>query len=88
MFNKLKTELAPENPNVKHFCPTRWTVRTTAINSVIKKNYFCFTARVGDYSSGEPSSKALGLLSVMEKFSTVWIKTSLFWFSYQQNSLL
>ena len=36
LFNKLKTELAPENPNVKPLCPTRWTVRTAAINCVIK----------------------------------------------------
>ena len=36
LFNKLKTELAPENPTIKPLCPTRWIVRTPAINSIIK----------------------------------------------------
>ena len=72
LFNKLKAELAPENPNVKPLCPTRWTVRTSAINSVIK-NYSVLLQEleiIRDEFSGEASSKALGLLTVMEKFST------------------
>ena len=35
LFNNFKAELAPHNPTIKPLCPTRWTVRTPAINAII-----------------------------------------------------
>lgn len=38
IFQKLKSELAPENPGIRVLCPTRWTVRADALTSIIS-NY-------------------------------------------------
>ena len=38
IFQKLKSELAPESPGVRVLCPTCWTVRADALESVIS-NY-------------------------------------------------
>ena len=34
-FEKLKSELAPETPGFRVLCPTRWTVHTASLKSVI-----------------------------------------------------
>ena len=71
LFNKLKTELTPENPTIKPLCPTRWTVRTPAINFIIK-NYAVLLQKletIRDEFTGEASSKALGLLTLLGKFN-------------------
>ena len=72
LFNTLKGELAPGNPTVKPLCPTRWTVRTPAISAVIK-NYSVLLQEmetIQDEFSGEASTKAAGLFSLMKKFRT------------------
>ena len=72
LFNNLKAELAPHNPTIKPLCPTRWTVRTPAINAIIK-NYSVLLKEleaIQEEQHGEASSKAFGLLTLMEKFST------------------
>ena len=33
----IQDELAPAAPGLKPLCPTRWTVRTAAIDAVLKK---------------------------------------------------
>ena len=38
MFDILKEELAPETCGFRVLCPTRWTVRSMSLNSVVK-NY-------------------------------------------------
>ena len=35
IFQKLKSELAPETPDFRTLCPTRWTVRAVYLQSVI-----------------------------------------------------
>lgn len=35
IFKKLKQELAPETPGFRTLCPTRWTVRTLSLESVM-----------------------------------------------------
>ena len=53
-------------------CPTRWTVRSAAIDAVLK-NYpllFLELEKIHEDSSGEGSTKVAGLLPLMEKFST------------------
>ena len=72
IFNNLKSELAPHNPTIKSLCPTRWTVRTPAINAILK-NYSVLLKEletIQEEQHGEASSKASGLLTLMEKFST------------------
>ena len=37
-YKRLKTELAPEEPGFRTWCPTRWTVRAASLKS-IQTNY-------------------------------------------------
>ena len=66
LFQKLKHELAVGTPGLKPFCPTRWTVRTGALDAVICTEL----EQIGRECYGEPSRKASGLLALMEKFTT------------------
>ena len=71
LFEKIQLEIAPGSPKLKPLCPTRWTVRTEAINSVIK-NFSVISSELEQLSqegTGEIRSKACGLLALMEKFS-------------------
>ena len=71
-FRSLQHQLAPEAPQSKPLCPTRWTVRTGAIDSIIK-NYDVIRQeleQISDGTCGETSSRALGLLSLMDKFAS------------------
>ena len=36
IFRKLKAEMAPDGPGFRTLCPTRWTVRASSLESVIK----------------------------------------------------
>ena len=56
---------------LKPLCPTRWTVRTAAIDSVVT-NYSVLQAALDDVQQGtdEYALKAVGYLNSMEKFST------------------
>ena len=72
LFNRIKNEIAPSSPGLKPLCPTRWTVRTSAIDSVVK-NYLVIDTEleeIADECHGEPSRKASGLRAVLEKFQT------------------
>ena len=73
-FNHLKAHALPNSPSLKPLCPTRWTVRTAAINSVLQ-NYSILLEELEVISSdststSEASTKATGLIAVLEKFST------------------
>ena len=71
-FHHLRDSLSPGSPQLKPLCPTRWTVRNGAIDTVLK-NYSTILAEfeaIGAESQGEASHKALGLLALMERFST------------------
>ena len=37
-FQRLKTEIAPDTPGIRVLCPTRWTVRAEALQSILE-NY-------------------------------------------------
>lgn len=72
VFEKLKNELSAASPGLKPLCVTRWTVRSGAIDAVIK-NYEIIGAtleEIGETSNGEASQKTSGLLSLMDKFTT------------------
>lgn len=60
------------SPNLRPICPTRWTVRTYAIESVIQ-NYKVLQDVLDDIhtnTNDEYSRRAGGQLAMMEKFST------------------
>ena len=72
IFQQCKQELSPEGTGLRPLCPTRWTVRTGAINAVLN-NYDAIIQAL-DQISGESHDdygrRANGLLSFMEKFVT------------------
>ena len=72
LFESLQSQLSVASPSLKPLCRTRWTVRTTAINAVLK-NYeiFCDAlCRINAEIHDEYRLKAGGFLAQMEKFST------------------
>ena len=70
-FKVLKEQLHPGSPGLKPLCPTRWTVRASALNSILN-NYNVIIEGLDELSTScvEASPKAAGLLALMEKFST------------------
>lgn len=83
-FRHLQEELSPGLPGLKPLCPTRWTVRTEAIHAVIM-NYSVLCnelEKIGEEACGEASRKSLGILAIMEKFTTFFgLKSSFLIFS-------
>ena len=72
LYNRLKLEHNQDTSSIKPLCPTRWTVRTAAINAVLK-NYSLIQWTLDEIaadSTGEPAAKASGLGCLMEKFET------------------
>ena len=72
LFQTLQSQLTPGAPSLKPLCPTRWTVRTRAIESVLTNYEVLTSALVEIHDSGrdEYALKAGGYLSTMDKFST------------------
>ena len=83
-FRHLQEELNPGVPGLKPLCPTRWTVRTESLNAVIK-NYPIIMKEldvISEEAKGESSRKSLGVVALMEKFSTYFgLKVSFMAFS-------
>ena len=50
-FNRLKDKLAPENPTLKLLCPTRWTVRSSAIDAVLKNYALLYSTKAAGQSA-------------------------------------
>ena len=72
IYNELKRGSKVDATSLRPLCPTRWTVRTGAIAAILK-NYSLIQEtleEISKESSGAASSKASGLLCLMEKFST------------------
>ena len=59
--------------SIFNLCPTRWTVRTGAINSILK-NYDIICTELGQVSneSGDSATHASGYNALMEKFETTF----------------
>lgn len=68
-FEHIQSELSSSLPSLKPLCPTRWTVRTSAILSVIK-NYRVLQDELDALANGsdESASKASGILTKLEQF--------------------
>ena len=72
LFQHIQHQLTFQAPRIKPLCPTRWAVRTGAIESVLK-NYSAICEcleQISDESQGEVVAKALGLKTLMMKFAT------------------
>ena len=72
LFQTLQSQLSPQSPSLKPLCPTRWTVRTAAISSVIE-NYAVLCealAEINLSTHDQYGRKAGGFFAQMEKFST------------------
>ena len=72
LFSSLQEQMSPGSPSLKPLCPTRWTVRTRAIEAVIA-NYGVLTealTEIHDNGRDEYALKAGGYLTAMERFST------------------
>lgn len=72
LFEPLQAQLAPGLPSLKPLCPTRWTVRTSALHSILS-NYsaLCETLqKVNTECHDEYGPTAGGYLAQMERFST------------------
>ena len=78
LFETIKAQVSPETGNLQPLCPTRWTVRTAAIESIIT-NYsilFKLLDEIHESSWDEFSVKAGGLLTHLEKFGTYFFVLS------------
>ena len=71
LFESVQSQLSHSSPSLKPLCPTRWTVRTGTINSVLT-NYqvLCDTLCKINEGWDEYAMKAGGILHAMEKFCT------------------
>lgn len=72
LFNTLKKDLSPDVIGLRPLCPTRWTVRTRAIKSVLD-NYEALKQvfeEVNQTCADDYGRRAGGILSQMELFST------------------
>lgn len=69
LFQTMQHQVSPGAPTLKPLCPTRWTVRTGAIDSVLQNYEVLCSALEEIHASGtdEYSIKAAGFLSLMEK---------------------
>ncbi|XP_028412593.1 zinc finger MYM-type protein 1-like [Dendronephthya gigantea] len=84
LFKKIKAEMNLQTPGIKPLCPTRWTVRTGALDAIIRNYEVIYTELdiVGKDSNDESSNKSSGLRALMEKFSTFFgLKLSFMVFS-------
>ena len=71
LFESLMAQVSPGAPSLKPLCPTRWTVRTRAINAVLT-NYRLLqeTLEIIKEGKDEYALKAIGYLNSIDKFST------------------
>ena len=91
LFETLQSQLSTASPSLKPLCPTRWTVRTTAFDSVLQ-NYATLCdalSQINTECADEYGRKAGGYLAQMDKFSTFFgLKLSMLVFaSCEQLSL-
>lgn len=72
LFETLKSQMTPETNGLRPLCPTRWTVRTGAIEAVLSNYSTLCTVleEVNKTGYDEYAMKAGGFLRMMEKFTT------------------
>ena len=88
-FRHLTEQLNPGSPGLKPLCPTRWTVRATAIDAILK-NYSVLCEKldcIAEETHGESSHKALGLVA-LKCFLLSSASNLLFWYLVLLSKLL
>ena len=72
IFEQVKEELRKELPSFRPLCPTRWTVRTEALNSVLKNYAVLLEAfeEIAQSCRDEQGAKASGIVSKLQEFAT------------------
>ena len=71
LFAALQAQVSSNAPTLKPLCPTRWTVRTKAIEAVLANYQLLLDAlEVIQQGRDEYAMKANGFLNSMQKFST------------------
>ena len=73
-FDAIRKETSPSTPNLRPLCPTRWTVRTAAFESVLL-NYAVLIDTFEEISTltrDEHGAKAAGLASRLQEFKTLF----------------
>lgn len=72
VFEQCKQQLSIEGTGLRPLCPTRWTVRTGALDAVLR-NYAAIVQalqEIAEVSHDDYGWRASGLLSQLEKFDT------------------
>ena len=71
IFQTVKAKVCPDAANLRPLCPTRWTVRAVALQSILD-NYTALQDALEEISSerDDHGAKAKGFLSTLERFST------------------
>ena len=73
-FRHLQEELSKGLPGLKPLCPTRWTYGHSVLCDELEK--------IGEEACGEASRKSLGIIAIMERFTTFFgLKLSFLIFS-------
>ena len=84
MFEAIQTQQGSySNSGIRTLCPTRWTVRTGAMQAIIS-HYQALqeTMEMSSHGSDDCSRRANGILALMERFSTYFgLKFSILMFS-------
>ena len=71
-FEALRLQLAPSNPGFRTLCPTRWTVRATALNSIYQNFTILkeFWDQARDFNvDSECRARIIGVQAQMTQFS-------------------
>ena len=71
LFQKLKSELAPESPSFRVLCPTRWTVRAAFLQSVSDNYEVLFgvwNEAQSSHLDGEMRARIIGVETQMHTF--------------------
>lgn len=88
LFDSLRKDVALNSgettPSLRMLCPTRWVVRHTSIDSIVK-NYQILQTVLEEIQLGrdEYAAKASGLLVYMEKFDTLKLAHFLLCLTYK-----
>ena len=72
VFEKCQKEFSPESPGLRPLCPTRWTVHTGALDSILK-NYETFIHTFGEInttSHDDYGRRSGGVMTQLELFPT------------------
>lgn len=74
LFSEKLKELDISGVNIKPLCPTRWTARTGTIQAILQDYTVLIDTldEIHQTTRDEYGLKAAGLLSTMEKFSTLF----------------